>query len=77
MNNINNEHEDKNMICELLLKTIQNTRDYNDLIELNYKIIGSDTEIVTAVFKNGTKVKVNVSLDSGMAMIRDILKQLD
>lgn len=62
--------EDKNKICQLLCKTLQITRGASDLISLNYD---KEAEIVTAIFEGGTR-RINVALDSGVAMIRDIMK---
>lgn len=68
--------EDKQHICHLLLKTLRATRGYYDLIELNYKQDEqTKDETVTAVFVNG-KVAINVTMDSGEAMIRDIMRGL-
>ena len=71
-----NNYENKQLICNLLLPSLKETREYQDLIELNYEKINENTETVTAIFDNNSKIKINVSLDSGSAMIRDILKRL-
>lgn len=64
------DSEDKNKICKSLCKVLQLTRGAFDLISLDYD---SETEIVTATFEGGTR-KINVAMDSGTAMIRDIMK---
>lgn len=64
--------EDKETICKLLCKVLQKTRGAADLVSLTYD---SESEIVTAAFEGGTK-KINVSMDSGTAMIRDIVNHL-
>lgn len=65
--------EDKQAICDALLLALQNTRHLSDLISLRYD---EKLGIVIALFKNrGTKL-VNVAMDSGIAMIRDITEQL-
>ena len=47
-------HEDKQRICDLLLKTLQATYDASDLVALEYAYIESeDKEIVTARFSGG------------------------
>lgn len=74
--------EDKAKICELLLKTLQATRNLHDLVSLEYCKHDHDPnypnynglETVTATFANGYKKKVNVEMDSGTSMIKDILK---
>lgn len=65
--------EDKQRICHLLLEALQATDSAYDLLDLDYD---EDTEIVTAVFLGGGKRRVNVNMDSGTAMIRDIVNHL-
>lgn len=64
--------EDKETICALLCKTLQQTRGAADLISLTYD---GESETVTAVFEGGAR-KINVAMDSGIAMIRDIVNHL-
>ena len=64
--------EDKQKICDLLLPALQATRNLHDLQELEYS---EERDLVYAKFPSGTKV-VNVAMDSGTAMIRDIVKQI-
>ncbi len=64
--------EDKETICKLLCKVLQKTRGASDLVSLTYD---SKSEIVTATFEGGTK-KINVAMDSGTAMILDIVNYL-
>ena len=68
--------ENKQEICSKLLDTLQNTRNLYDLVSLEYKRISEYEERVTAVFANWHQKVVNVSMDSGTAMIRDIIKQI-
>lgn len=65
--------ENKSFICELLLPVLQETRNLSDLDSLSYDSV---TEVVLATFKNGSTKKVNVSMDSGTSMIRDILNNI-
>ena len=65
--------EDKQKICNLLTITLQNTSYGWDLVSLTYSP-GPRGETVTALFTNGAKKVVNVNLDSGTAMIKDIMK---
>ena len=67
--------EDKQLICDLLCKALQATRDQHDLKSLTYHETGPDDEMVTVAWENGG-TSVNVSMDSGIAMMRDILKAL-
>lgn len=65
--------EDKQNICNLLLITLQATRSASDVVSIVYD---NDSEIVTVTFESGGHRKVNVGMDSGTAMIRDIMKNL-
>lgn len=65
--------EDKQIICDLLLPALQATRSLFDLKKLQYD---PDKEIVTAYFDNDWTKVVNVSADSGIAMIKDIIKHI-
>ncbi len=68
--------EDKQEICNLLLKTLQKTRNCYDLLNLNltYKK-ENDLEFVIIEFEGGSR-KANITFDSGTAMIRDIMASL-
>jgi hypothetical protein len=65
--------EDKQKICDLLVPVLQETRDFQELESLKYN---KDNETVIATFWYGRKKIVNVHLDSGTSMIRDIIKQI-
>ena len=76
--------ENKQKICDLLLKTLKETRFLEDLETLEYSKNDTDPqyprfnglETVTATFKNKCRKKINVDADSGITMISDILKGL-
>ena len=68
--------ENKQKICDLLLKTLQATDNAWDCEGLNYEKLPNGDEQVTIVWESGGKTNVNVSMDSGTAMIRDIMKSL-
>ena len=68
--------EDKQMICEKLLEVLQLTRQYEDLQSLIHLRKGVDQETVTALFAQGNAKEINVSMDSGSAMVRAIQKAL-
>lgn len=67
--------EDKQLICNLLCAALQATRDQRDLKSLTYHRQGPDDEMVTIAWDEGG-TSVNVSMDSGIAMMRDILQAL-
>lgn len=66
--------ENKQEICNLLCVALRATRDQHDLKEIVYRQMSEDNEIVTLLYENGHKRSINVSMDSGVAMIRDILR---
>ena len=65
--------ENKQKICDLLLITLNETRHFDDLVSLVYY---PENDVVIATFDNGYTKDVNVAMDSGIAMIIDIIKQL-
>lgn len=69
--------EDKDMICKELAKLLKITRNQSDLKALRYEILDNGEEIVTVEWEGGGSRVVNVSMDSGVAMIRDIMRAID
>lgn len=67
--------EDMQAICDLFLKTLQATRGGSGLVNLIYAV-KPNKETVTAVFQSGGERKINVTDDSGTAMIYDIMKHI-
>lgn len=64
--------EKKQRILDLLLPALQATDNLSDLQSLRFV---SDKEIVVAAFPCGEKI-VNVAMDSGTSMIKDILSKI-
>lgn len=64
--------ENKQAICNLLCLTLQSTRACSNLEKLTYD---EQNEIVIVKFEHGT-LYVNVALDSGYAMVKDIVNHL-
>lgn len=64
--------ENKQNILDLLLPTLQATDNLHDLISLDYD---AEKEMVIACFAGGKKL-VNVAMDSGTSMIRDVIGQI-
>ena len=62
--------EDKQLILDKLVECLKLTRNLHDLIYLKYF---ADNETVVAHFPNGNKT-VNVAMDSGTMMIRDVIR---
>lgn len=65
--------EDKQKILDLLLPALQETRALDDLMSLVYVKTEQDEERVIAIFPAGDKI-VNITMDSGVAMIQDVLR---
>ena len=64
--------EDKQRICDLLCETLHATRDQYDILDLHFN---AEKETVDVVYENGA-FEVNVACDSGIAMIRDVLRAI-
>lgn len=65
--------ENKQRILDLLLPALQETRNLHDLVELEYR---ADRELVYAKFASGYQKIANVALDSDVAMIADVIRQI-
>ena len=67
--------ENKQEICDLLVPVLKATRNLYDLEKLTY--IKTDyREDVVATFTSGYEKTACVNMDSGTAMIRDIIVQI-
>lgn len=69
--------ENKDLICNELAKLLKLTRNQSDLKDLRYEILDNGEEIVTVEWESGGRKVVGVSMDSGTAMIRDIMRAID
>ena len=65
--------ENKQKILDLLLPALQATSNLSDLVYLRYS---EERAEVVATFANGWTKRANVAMDSGTAMIRDIMEQI-
>lgn len=66
-------NENKQEILDLLLPALQKTSNLHDLVVLEYEPV---KELVYARFESGYQKIANVALDSGTAMISDVIKQI-
>ena len=73
---VNVLREDKDLICKELAKLLKLTRNQSDLKALRYEILDNGEEIVTVEWEGGCRKVVGVSMDSGIAMVHDILRAL-
>lgn len=69
--------ENKFETTKLLQKTLQSTRQFEDLRSLQYRIWEDGEEIVEAEFENGFVISICVTADSGVALIRDVMRGLE
>lgn len=69
-------NENKSEIIRALIPVLQLTRNLEDLTDLEYQIDPdvSGIEVVIATFRNGHRKVVDVTMDSGTAMIKDVIK---
>ena len=68
--------EDKQKILDALCKTLQLTRSQSDLVSLTYHRQSEDHEEVIVKYTSGNTRRINTSLDSGLAMIRDVCEHI-
>lgn len=73
--------ENKQAICDKLTETLKLTRHLDDISKIEYVKKGSgDEECVIYLSQNGHEFvyrRINVSMDSGYAMVKDIMKNID
>ena len=65
-------NENKQAILDALVECLRLTMDQQDLLNLQYD---EKREVVWITWENGNK-PVNVAMDSGIAMIRDVLNAM-
>ena len=73
--------ENKFAICHKLANTLRETRMFeDDLLFLEFhpagETEGTTEDHVTAIFENRPCMYINVNADSGIALIRDVLRGL-
>ena len=66
--------ENKQKICDLLCDALRLTDAYGDIEMIAYN---ESKETVAVVFESGYTRNINVAMDSGMSMIRDIVRCLE
>lgn len=69
--------ENKELICKELAKVVRLTRAGSGIATMKYKRYTDCEEEVIIYYDNDYIKKVNVSMDSGIAMIRDICKAIN
>ena len=69
--------ENKSRITQELCKLLRQTNHYSDVERLEYKRYDDGPEEVIMTFENGYKKRVDVSADSGYALILDVINQTE
>lgn len=67
--------EDMQLICDLMLRALQATRGGRKIVSLVHAV-QPGKETVTIQFQSGGKQVVTVTGDSGVEMMRDILRKI-
>ena len=75
MQGLREKDEDKKKIIEAFAEVMKMTRNYSDMVRLEY-VRGRGEEFAVATFKNGGVKRAIISGDSGKAILVDILKQI-
>ena len=70
-------YEDKETVVNMLFQTLKQTIAGVDLVEMRYEMLNNYDEIVVLIYENGYRKSVNVSCDSGLALMRGVLRALD
>lgn len=68
--------EDKHMTCVALSAALRTTRQFDDLLYLDY-IKDGEREVVVPIFQNGHGNPINVHMDSCWALIKDVIRGLN
>lgn len=67
--------ESKTVITKSLYELLTLTNEYHDeLVSLEYI---HDREVVVAKFHSGSQKTINVNMDSGIALIKDVVMHLE
>lgn len=69
-------NEDKHMTCVALSAVLRTTRQFDDLLRLEY-VKDEDFEVVIPHFRGGRGRSINVHLDSCWALIKDVVNHLE
>ena len=69
-------YEDKAVITQALFQALKTTVEGVNLAEMKYQELGNGDELVTLIYDNGYRKTVNVSCDSGVALMKDVLREI-
>lgn len=66
--------ENKREIVKALFECLKLTRAGEEIVDMEY--VKEVSAIVIITYSNGYQIEVNVSLDSGCALIRDVMRKI-
>ena len=67
------ERENMQKICDSLLRTLRTTWRGSDIVAIRYD---AENEEAVVLWDNASVRRINVAMDNGLAMIRDIVNHL-
>ena len=70
-------YEDKQEIINWLFQTLKQTVAGVGLEAIKYELLTNGDEIAILMYDNGYRKSVNISCDSGLALMRDILRAIE
>ena len=70
-------YEDKQEIINWLFQTLKQTVAGDGLESIKYEQLNNGDEIAVLMYDNGYRKSVNISCDSGIALMRDILRNIE
>lgn len=70
-------YEDKQNIINYLFQTLKQTVAGVGLESIRYEQLSNGDEIAVLMYDNGYRKSVNISCDSGLALMRDILRAIE
>ena len=70
-------YEDKQEIINWLFQTLKQTVAGVGLESIKYEQLNNGDEIAVLMYDNGYRKSVNISCDSGIALMRDILRNIE
>ena len=69
-------YEDKEAVTAALFQALKTTVEGVNIAEMNYRQLANNDELVTIVYDTGYRKTVNVSCDSGVALMKDVLRAI-
>ena len=67
-------YENKELVTQALFQALKTTVEGVNIAEMNYRMLTNGDELVTIIYDDGYRKTVNVSCDSGVALMKDVLR---